>query len=527
MQGHRRAESSFTQADVPRASLGRMRAEDAPLAWSARLARIGSTFVLPVLLALFGPLAASLEARTLDPPTQHALDFAAQQLTASVAEVGSPTRFPKSTLADGSWSTEDSGTWTSGFFPGCLWLMFQRTSGSSWHTWAADWTAEMEGEKNDTGSHDVGFKIFCSFGNGYRLTLEPAYRDVVIQGAQSLASRYNPIVGCTRSWDNRHFPVIIDNMMNLEILFWAARNGGNPVWYDMALSHALKTRVNHVRADGSTYQLVDYDPSTGAILGKETVQGYATESTWSRGQAWAVYGFTMAYRETGDSRLLETARLVADYFIDHLPADQVPYWDFEAPNIPNEKKDSSAGAIAASGLLELSTLVSDGASRARYRDAAAAVLTSLCSTAYLAEGTNSSGILLHGVGNKPSNKEVDVSLIYGDYYFIEALLRWQATTTDVPPVFAGYRLEPSVPNPFRTEMRIAFELPRAGPVELRILDIQGAVVRTLARGGYAAGRQGVIWDGTRDDGAPATSGIYFYELRAGGFRQTRKVSLVR
>ena len=260
----------------------------------------------------------------------------------------------------------------------------------------------MEGEKNDTSSHDVGFKIFCSFGNGYRLTFDPAYRDVVIAGARSLATRYSPIVGCTRSWNNRHFPVIIDNMMNLEILFWAARHGGDPAWYDMAVSHALKTRQNHVRADGSTYQLVDYDPNTGAVLGKETVQGYSTESTWARGQAWAVYGFTMTYREAGDTRFLDTARQVADYFIDHLPADHVPYRDFEAPNIPNEKKDSSAAAIAASGLLELSTLVTDGASRTRYREASFQILESLCSPAYLAEGTTSSGILLHGVGNKPS-----------------------------------------------------------------------------------------------------------------------------
>jgi unsaturated chondroitin disaccharide hydrolase len=478
-------------------------------------------------IALPGLLGSSLRAETLDPPIQQALQFAEQQLAASVAEVGDPSRFPRSTLSDGSWRTENSGSWTSGFFPGCLWLLYQRTSGSAWRAWATDWTAEMEGEKSNTSSHDVGFKILCSFGNGYRLTLDPAYRDVIIQGAASLATRYNPIVGCTRSWNNHHFPVIIDNMMNLEILFWAAQHGGNPAWYDMAVSHALKTRQNHVRANGSTYHLVDYDPNTGAILGKETVQGYSTESTWARGQAWAVYGFTMTYRETGDVRFLDTARQVADYFIDHLPADHVPYWDFNAPNIPNEKKDTSAAAIAASGLIELSTRVTDGAERARYRDAASQILSSLCSPAYLAQGTTSSGILLHGVGHKPDNTEVDVSLIYGDYYFVEALLRYQAATTDVPPGLDGSQLEASVPNPSTRETRIGFRLPQAGRVTLRVLDVRGADVRTLADADYPAGRQVVIWDGTRRDGTAAPSGIYYYELRAAGMRRTRKLCLIR
>ena len=478
-------------------------------------------------VALAGLLALPLRAAPLVVPADHALQFAEQQLTATVSEVNDPTRFPRSTLSDGSWRIEDSGAWTSGFFPGCLWLMFQRTSGSTWRTWASSWTAQMEGEKNDTSSHDVGFKIFCSFGNGYRLTFDPAYRDVVIAGARSLATRYSPIVGCTRSWNNRHFPVIIDNIMNLEILFWAARHGGDPAWYDMAVSHALKTRQNHVRADGSTYHLVDYDPNTGAVLGKETVQGYSTESTWARGQAWAVYGFTMTYRETGDARFLDTARQVADYLIDHLPTDHVPYWDFEAPNIPNEKKDSSAAAIAASGLLELSTLVTDGASRTRYREAAFQVLESLCSPAYLAEGTTSSGILLHGVGNKPANTEVDVSLIYGDYYFIEALLRYVTLATDVAPALEGYLLEPPLPNPFDSGMHVGFQVPRACHVEVSIVDVRGAAIRTLARGEYSPGRYGVTWNGARRDGTPAPSGTYFCVFRAGSFHQTRKISLIR
>jgi unsaturated chondroitin disaccharide hydrolase len=456
-----------------------------------------------------------------------ALQFAEQQLTASVAEVVDPWRFPRSTLSDGSWKTETSSSWTSGFFPGCLWFQYERTSLATWRTLATRWTAEMESQKNNTSSHDVGFKIMCSFGNAYRLTLDPAYRDVVLQGAASLATRYNPAVGCTRSWNNHHFPVIIDNMMNLEILFWAARHGGNAAWYDMAVSHALKTRQNHVRADGSTYHLVDYDPNTGAILGKETVQGYATESTWARGQAWALYGFTMTYRETGDARFLDTAQRVADYFIDHLPADHVPYWDFNAPNIPNEKKDTSAAAIAASGLLELSTWVADPAARTRYRDAGSQILSALCSTAYLAQGSTSSGILLHGVGHKPDNTEVDVSLIYGDYYFIEALMRYQTATTAAPAAPADDALQASFPNPFTPGAQIGLVLPRAGRVQLRVLDVRGAEVRTLADADYPAGRHAVTWDGRRGDGTAASSGIYYCELRAAGMRRTRTLSLIR
>jgi hypothetical protein len=380
------------------------------------------------LLMVSWLLIAPLYAQNLDSLAVHSLQFAQQQLAKTVSEVNDPTKFPRSTRDDGSWSTEKSGDWTSGFFPGCLWHMYDWTSAAQWKTWAQGWTAKMEDEKNDTGSHDVGFKILCSFGNGYRLTGTPAYKEVIIQGARSLARRFNPIIGCTRSWNNRHFPVIIDNMMNLEILFWASKNGGDSAWYDMAVSHALKTRENHVRPDGSTFHVVDYNPSTGEIISRETHQGYSDSSSWARGQAWGLHGFTIAYRETGDARFLQTAQQLSDYFIDHLPPDHVPYWDFEAPNIPNEQKDASAAAIAASGLLELSALVTDGAARAKYENAAFDILASLSSPAYLAEGIpegRDSSILLHGVGNRPSNSEVDVSLIYADYYFLEALLRYQ------------------------------------------------------------------------------------------------------
>ncbi len=358
---------------------------------------------------------------------QHALEFAAQQLDAATQSISS-TRYPSTTNSAGEWATTGAGSWTSGFFPGCLWLLYDWSAEPRWRTDAETWLVELEDEKNDTSTHDVGFKIFTSFGNAYRLTGDETYRQVVLTAAASLATRYSPIVGAIRSWNgptSSDFRVIIDNMMNLELLFWSARNGGDPVWYDMAVSHALKTREHHVRADGSTYQLVNFDPATGAVQAKGTVQGHDVESTWSRGQAWAVHGFTMSYRETGDSRFLDTARQAADYFVTHLPLDSVPYWDFELPSFSGEPRDSSAAAIAAAGLLELARLEPDPLRSAGYLDAARDILTSLASPAYLAEGTGNDAVLLHGTANRPDER-FDTGLIYGDYYFLQGLLRHQS-----------------------------------------------------------------------------------------------------
>jgi unsaturated chondroitin disaccharide hydrolase len=214
-------------------------------------------------------------------------------------------------------------------------------------------------------------------------------------------------------------------MMNLELLFWASKHGGAKEMYDIAFNHAEKTMINHFRKDGSTYHVVDYDTITGRAIAKETHQGYADESVWARGQAWAVYGFTIAYRETVDPRFLHTAEISANWFIDHLPEDNVPYWDFLAPKIPDEEKDASAAAIAASALFELSTLTKNTEFKNKFFKSATSILRSLCSSKYLAEGTNSYGILLHAVGNHPKNSEIDVSLIYADYYFLESIIRYQ------------------------------------------------------------------------------------------------------
>ncbi|MBA7567499.1 Unsaturated glucuronyl hydrolase [subsurface metagenome] len=384
---------------------------------------------LTLLTAVFSFASCSPQSSDQDIRIDHALDYALSQLEKSAATLTDTDRFPTNDLPDGTWNTSDRYGWTSGFFPGCLWYAFDYTGDDEFRKAAVKWTESLEPVKDYTGGHDVGFMMNNSYGHGCRMTGNEEYRAILVRSAQSLSMRYKRVTGVIKSWDfNRdiwQYPVIVDNMMNLELLFWAWNNGGYSELFLIAEEHAIKTAYNHVRPDGSTFHVVDYNPDTGEVNGKYTHQGYSKDSAWSRGQAWALYGFTMTYRETNNAFFLETAVKAADYFIDNLPDDHIPYWDFNAPDIPDEPRDSSAAAIAASGLLELSGLVSDTPSKNRYYTAAVAIIESLCTPEYLTEGTRSPGILRHGVGSLPAGSQVDVSLIYGDYYFIEALLRYK------------------------------------------------------------------------------------------------------
>jgi unsaturated chondroitin disaccharide hydrolase len=390
-----------------------------------------------LLLALLAPGAARADAGFRQ-QLLATLAFSEGRLLDGIAEVGDPTLHPRSTdSVTGRWTTRSASDWTAGFFPGQLWLLYEYTGNPALRAAAEAWTADMASQATATHTHDLGFMILSSLGHAHRITGDPVARDAVVTAAASLSTRFDPDVGATRSWDfgSWQFPVVIDNTMNLELLFrgasWTLDPAETLTWSGQALSHATVTDLQHVRADDTTYHLVDFDPSTGEVLSRETVQGAGDESTWARGQGWGLYGFTVAYREAGEGWLLTTAARLADAFIARLPADGVPYWDFDAPAIPDEPRDSSAAAIAASGLLELSTLVDDPALARGYRDAAEHILSSLMSEAYLSDGIASSGLLLHGTGNRPAGVEVDVSLIYGDYYFVEALLRHRAWFT--PP----------------------------------------------------------------------------------------------
>ena len=359
------------------------------------------------------------------------VEIISKKVSNTVQEFGDSTAYPRSTSREGKWKTGPIQSWTSGFFPGILWYMNELTGDSSFRKSAERWTEGLTPLQFYGGSHDIGFMVFCSFGNGYRLTQNAEYKKIILQTAITLTGRYNPTVGCIKSWDNRkwQYPVIIDNMMNLELLFWSSYNGGTRTMYDVAVKHAENTMQNHFRPDGSTYHVVNYDTTNGNVISKETHQGYSDSSCWSRGQAWAMYGFTMTYRYTKDERFLQTAQKAAEYYIAHLPDDHITYWDFNAPNIPNEPRDASSSSIAASALFELSGLVKNEASRKKFYDAAVSILESLTHKPYFSDQTKDVGILKYAVGNKPAGTEIDVSLIYGDYYFIEALMRFKQYQT--------------------------------------------------------------------------------------------------
>lgn len=309
--------------------------------------------------------------------------------------------------------------WTSGFFPGVMWLLYEHTGDEQLKEYADVFTRRLEGLKDYTGTHDLGFMIFCSYGNAYRLTGDPYYKSIIEQASKSLITRFNPTVGCIRSWNTKHktpeldFMVIIDNMMNLEMLEWCG-------YHDIARKHADTTIKNHFREDNSTYHVVAYNELTGEVVEKRTRQGAADDSAWARGQAWGLYGYTMMYRMTSEQRYLEQAVKIADYLIPRLPEDAIPNWDFDSDRM---LKDSSAGAIMASALIELYGFTQNK----EYLKTAEHQLRSLSSEAYLAQlGENGNFVLMHGVGNLPGNVELDVPLSYGDYYFVEAAMRYLA-----------------------------------------------------------------------------------------------------
>ncbi len=335
---------------------------------------------------------------------------------------------PRNVEKDGSLHLVPSGDWTSGFFPGELWMMYEYTGNNFWRKEAQRYTEALEKEKLNGRTHDMGFKMLCSYGNGYRLTQDMRYKDILIQAAKTLSTRFRPKAGIIRSWDHNkqkwQCPVIIDNMMNLELLFWATKTTGDSTYYKIAVSHAMTTMKNHFRPDFSSYHVVDYDTLTGKVIKKNTHQGYADESAWARGQAWALYGYTMCYRETGKKEFLEQAVNVEKYIFGNknMPDDLIPYWDFDVPNIEKEPRDVSAATVMASALYELSRYVKGYKSR-QYKDRADTIIRNLTGHYRATPGKDCGFLLLHSTGTKPTDTEVDVPIVYADYYFLEALLR--------------------------------------------------------------------------------------------------------
>jgi unsaturated chondroitin disaccharide hydrolase len=335
---------------------------------------------------------------------------------------------PPRTSINGTVKCVQTADWTSGFFGGSLWYLYEYSKKQAFLEAAKKWTSVLEKEQFNTSTHDLGFMLYCSYGNGYRLTGNPQCKDVLLQGAKSLSKRFNPHVGLIKSWDFRTdmtYPVIIDNMMNLEYLFWATSVSGDSSFYKIAVSHADSTLKNHYRPDYSCYHVVDYDSVSGKVLQKKTHQGAFDGSSWARGQAWGLYGYTLMYRETKNRKYLDQAINIANYILSKQPVDTVVYWDYNVFQNDTEQKDASASAITSSALFELCNYVNDDMG-IKYYKAAEAILKCLSSPTYFAKtGENANFILKHSVGNKPAKSEIDVPLIYADYYYIEALLRYK------------------------------------------------------------------------------------------------------
>lgn len=361
---------------------------------------------------------------------QQTLDFSKEQsMRLYKVMQGKKGLLPRTIDDKGQLITSNDRWWTSGFFPGTLWYLYEYSEDNNLKDAAIEMTNRVIQQQYTTNNHDVGFMIYCSFGNGLRITGNKTYAPVIINAAKSLSTRFNPTTGCIRSWDNKkwQYAVIIDNMMNLELLTNATRISGDSSFYNIAVSHASTTINNHFRPDGSSYHVVSYDTIKGGHVARQTFQGSHDESAWARGQAWGLYGYVMMYRETKKKEYLQHAIKIANYIMHHkhLPEDKIPYWDFDAPDIPNTLRDASAGAIMASAFLELSTFLDKKAGKP-YFNIGQAQLKSLMSPVYLAKpGENGNFILKHSVGFMAKNSEVDVPLTYADYYFLEALLRYR------------------------------------------------------------------------------------------------------
>lgn len=329
----------------------------------------------------------------------------------------------------GKMVTSNTKWWCAGFFPGTLWYLYDYSKNTNIQKIAEERLNLMEPEKHFTGNHDLGFMMYCSYGNAYRITKNDKYKKILDTAAMSLASRFRPSIQSIQSWDsskNFKCAVIVDNMMNLELLTWVSNNGGDPRFGNIARTHANTTMERQFRPDNAAYHVLDYSLATGTLLKKTTWQGYSDSSAWARGQGWAVYGYTMMYRLTKDEKYKEQANKIAAFILNHprYPKDGIPYWDFDAPNIPNALRDASAGAIMASAFIELSGYVT-GPLKQKYKKASETILTSLSSPEYLAaKGTNGGFLLKHSVGAFPLKGEVDMALTYADYYFVEAMLRY-------------------------------------------------------------------------------------------------------
>ena len=427
----------------------------------------------------------------------------------------------------GRWDTEymKRSEWTSGFFSGSLWYMYQITGEEQWREFATSWTEDLTGAATISYDHDTGFRIFSSFGNGYRLMENRHYFRTLLRGASTLADRYNPEIGAIKSWDwIGNFPVIIDNLINLELLFWAAKSIDMEEWFEMARSHAELSLLHHMRPDGSSYHIVDFN-NNGSVSRKFTTQGCDQSasgcgpvSVWARGQAWAIYGFTMIYRYTGEQQFLNAAIDASNYFINNLPADYIPFYDFHEPNRSVRTKDTSAAAIAASGFFELYTFTNDE----KFFNTAVEIMESLTSDTYSSINSTSNSILQQSTIHRGKG---NVGTSYADYYYLEAIVRYLLITDSQFPEIETksiFYLEQNYPNPFNNSTNIYFSIQSEGVVNLSVYDINGRKIQTLENRFLPSGSYRSVFNA-----GSHPSGVYFYTLNVNGERIAKKMTLLK
>ncbi len=420
----------------------------------------------------------------------------------------------------GKWDTRflKRNEWTSGFFAGSLWYMYQLTGDTQWKDYAKEWTEDLEPAANLTIDHDTGFRIFSSFGNAFKLIQGQYYHRVLLRAAQTLSRRYDGNIGAIKSWDwIGNFPVIIDNLMNLELLFWASENSGNSEWHQIALAHAETSLQHHMRPDGTSYHIVDFDNS-GNVNWKDTRQGYGPNSVWARGQAWAIYGFTMIYRYTGEEKFLNTAIRAADYFIDNLPDDFVPIYDFLEPVTTVQTRDVSASAIAASAFFE----IYEYTQTPRYFNSAVNILNSISNEKYLSINSENSSILTQSTLHRGHG---NVGTSYADYYFLEAIVRYKKIRqAEFPQLLSQsvFYLDQNFPNPFNNHTQILYTIENDGEVEISVYNSAGRKIRQLVSAYLPAGSYRVEFDASG-----LSSGTYLYVLRSNGQSVTRTMTLIK
>lgn len=410
------------------------------------------TFLLCIVLISL--LTSCTETKKEQNWVDHVKDVAAYQLETTASELTDSAMLPRSiytgydvkflaeqmeqdlsTFKDSLWANppkEKMGKirlcniydWTSGFFPGSLWYAYEFTGNENLKAQAIHYTNLLNPIRSYKDNHDIGFMINCSYGNALRLAPNDTIQSIIIEAADNLCSRFDERIGCIRSWDfgEWNYPVIIDNMMNLELLFNASKLTQNPKYSQIAETHARTTMKNHFRPDHTCFHVVSYNYD-GTVESKGTHQGQSDSSAWSRGQAWAVYGYTVCYRETNNIDYLNKAIQVADMIMQRVQTnDSIPYWDYDAPESTETPRDASAAAVTASAFLELSTQTCDGQKYFKYAES---IIRNLSTPEYLAEkGTNQGFILKHSVGSLPHGSEIDTPLNYADYYYLEALKRY-------------------------------------------------------------------------------------------------------